>query len=91
MSHTPARQAGIAARKASLARQAGKPVRPPHVVKTQKAATAPKAPQRAALLADTPEQKALKAITTRVLDALKNPAAIPSNIILAALKEARAV
>jgi hypothetical protein len=91
MSHTPAHQAGVAARKASLARPAAKAARPPQAVKAPKTPKAPKSTQRPALLVDTPEQKALKAITTRVLEALKNPAAIPSNIILAALKEARAV
>jgi len=33
--------------------------------------------------------KQLRHITSAVLDALKNPAGIPSNIILAALKSAR--
>lgn len=33
--------------------------------------------------------KDLRQLTARVLDALKNPAAIPSNVILAALKSAR--
>lgn len=88
MSHAPAQPAGVAARKASLARQAlprtaQRPAKPPK---------APGRPQhRAALLVDTPEQKSLKAITSRVLEALKNPSAVPSQIILAALKEARAV
>lgn len=50
-----------------------------------------KSKQRPALLVDTPEQKALKAITGRVLNELKSPNAVPSNIILAALKEARAL
>lgn len=87
MSHTPAHQAGVAARKASLART-GPPVAP----KPRLASKGPgRPPQRAALLADTPEQKSLKAITSRVLEALKNPSAVPSQIILAALKEARAV
>jgi hypothetical protein len=33
--------------------------------------------------------KDLRQITARVLESLKNPAAIPSNVILAALKSAR--
>ncbi len=48
-----------------------------------------KVPQRPALLTDTPELKALKALTLRVMEELKNPAAVPSNIIMAALREAR--
>lgn len=89
MSHTPAHQAGVAARKASLARPSVKRSTPRPAGKPPKAPGRPQ--QRAALLTDTPEQKALKAITSRVLEALKNPAAVPSQIILAALKEARAV
>jgi hypothetical protein len=35
--------------------------------------------------------KQLRQLTGAVLDALKNPAAIPSNVILAALKSARQI
>jgi hypothetical protein len=75
MQNTPTKSAMAAARKANRARNAPKA----------------KSAQRPALLVDTPEQKALKAITARVLNELKSPTAVPSNVIMAALKEARAL
>jgi hypothetical protein len=75
MRNTPVKPAVAAARNASPAR----PAKPS------------KSKQRPVLLADTPEQKALKAITSRVLSELKSPTAVPSTIIMAALKEARAL
>jgi hypothetical protein len=75
MPNTPTKSANAGPRKANQARTAPKS----------------KPTQRPPLLVDTPEQKALKAITARVLNDLKSPTAVPSNIILAALKEARAL
>ena len=50
-------------------------------------------PVRKALLVkvDTSEVKALKLLTARVLGELKNPAGVPSAIILKALQEARTI
>lgn len=92
MPHAPANPARAAARKASPARATAAAA--PHATPPHRPGASPgrgRSQQRAALLVDTPEQKSLKAITSRVLEALKNPSAVPSQIILAALKEARAV
>lgn len=40
---------------------------------------------------DSPEEAQLRRITASTLEALKNPSAIPSNVIMDALRKARAL
>lgn len=54
-------------------------------------ARAPARSGRASKLSAELLDKQLRQLTSSVLDALKNPAAIPSNVILAALKSARQI